>query len=97
MAKVYVGEGMVLPWYNMFELYTTKPENFTGHGGYIVIDGRTHFMLNGNISQNITFPTPQETFDLYYQTENGVEVQENFNGVFTGRGNIYMEGSYLNE
>ena len=97
MAKVYVGEGMVLPWYNLYRLYTTKPNNFDGNGGYVVVDGRTHFMLSGNITQNITFPTPKEAFDLYYQTEDGVEVQQNFNGVFTGRGNIYMEGSYLNE
>lgn len=53
----------ILPWTNLYPLFSEKPKGFDGDGGYKIADNKCFVLMNGN-GQNISLPTPKQEIQL---------------------------------
>lgn len=56
MGKHDLGNVALYPWSDFYNLYTTKPKNFNGSGGYKIVDERVYVALKGTATGNISLP-----------------------------------------
>ena len=53
----------ILPWTNLYPLFSEKPKGFDGDGGYKIADNKCFVLMNG-VGENISLPTPKEEIQL---------------------------------
>lgn len=79
--KIDLGFVALLPWTNIYNLFTNNIENFNGNGGYKIFENKCYICCSGTCTGNILkLPVPKSAISLNYIKNNKVITVDNFNG-----------------
>ncbi len=84
----------ILPWTDLFPLFDTIPTNFSGCGGYKVVNSKAYILLNGVTNGVVNLPTPKTPFNLSVIKGNELISIENFNGEISENDKYFINTVY---
>ena len=79
--KIDLGFVALLPWTDIYNLFTNNIENFNGNGGYKIVENKCYIRCYGTCTGNmLKLPVPKSATSVSYIKNNEVITVDNFNG-----------------
>ena len=79
--KKDLGVVALLPWNNLYDLFTGNIENLDGKGGYKIFENKCYICCYGSCTGNILkLPVPKSAISFNYIKNNEFITVDNFNG-----------------